>query len=213
MGGGTVGRAATGGAGTRRAGVAELRALAHPLRLRILELFAEAPRTTMQAAALLREPPTRLYHHVNALERAGLLRLQETRPNRGTLEKWYAATATRFDRSPRARASAARAPKALPLAILEQARQELAALPERQRRRRWIAARLVVVGSRARVAEVGRKVRVFLASLGGGRKSDAATRGRPTPESSRTRWALTLTYAPAWPRAPARDLEPARGRH
>jgi DNA-binding transcriptional ArsR family regulator len=207
MGGRTVGRAGTGGTGSRQAGVAELRALAHPLRLRILELFAEAPRTTMQAAALLREPPTRLYHHVNALERAGLLRLQETRPNRGTLEKWYAAAATRFALSSRARTGAARVPKALPLAILEQARQELATLPERQRRRRWIAARLVVVGSRARVAEVGRKVRAFLASLRGGRSGDAAARRRPTPESSRTRWALTLTYAPAWPRAPARDIK------
>src|SRR5262245_34021458 len=38
------------GAPALRANVAELRALAHPLRLRILELFAEAPRTTMQVA-------------------------------------------------------------------------------------------------------------------------------------------------------------------
>ena len=37
-----------------------------------MELFAEAPRTTKQVAELLGEPPTRLYHHVAALERAGL---------------------------------------------------------------------------------------------------------------------------------------------
>src|SRR5437764_897549 len=71
--------------------VAELRALAHPLRLRLLELFAEAPRTTKQVADLLGEPPTRLYHHVAALERAGLLRLTATRKNRGTTEKWFEA--------------------------------------------------------------------------------------------------------------------------
>src|SRR5437764_12035811 len=69
--------------------VAELRALAHPLRLRIMELFAEGPKTTKRAAELLGEPPTRLYHHVAALERAGLLHLKETRKNRGTVEKWY----------------------------------------------------------------------------------------------------------------------------
>src|SRR5258706_12508749 len=75
----------------RRRVVAELRALAHPLRLKLFELFAEHPRTTMQVATLLGEPPTRLYHHVNALERAGLVRLRETRPNRGTIEKYYAS--------------------------------------------------------------------------------------------------------------------------
>ena len=81
------------GAPHLQATVAELRALAHPLRLRVLEVFAEAPRTTKQVADLLGEPPTRLYHHVAALERAGLLRLTETRKNRGTTEKWYEAIA------------------------------------------------------------------------------------------------------------------------
>src|SRR5215217_5858844 len=71
--------------------VADLRALAHPLRLRILELFAEGPKTTKRVAELLGEPPTRLYHHVAALERSGLLKLKETRKNRGTVEKWYEA--------------------------------------------------------------------------------------------------------------------------
>src|SRR5438477_12848542 len=69
--------------------VADLRALAHPLRLRIMELFAESPKTTKQVAELLGQPPTRLYHHVAALERAGLIHLKETRKNRGTVEKWY----------------------------------------------------------------------------------------------------------------------------
>src|SRR3954465_12508415 len=73
--------------------IAEMRALAHPLRLRILELFADAPRTTKQVADLLGQPPTRLYHHVAALERAGLLQLRETRKNRGTTEKWYGTPA------------------------------------------------------------------------------------------------------------------------
>src|SRR5262249_23588234 len=120
--------------------VAQMRALAHPLRLRILELFAEAPRTTMQAAGLLGQPPPRLRHHRTALERAGLLRLHETRPNRGTIEKWYAAAAPRLEQRAGARARGADAvPKALPLAILEQARQELAASTDRTHPRRWIA--------------------------------------------------------------------------
>src|SRR5206468_5112014 len=69
--------------------VAELRALAHPLRLRLLEAFAGEARTTMQVAAELGEPPTRLYHHVNALERAGILTLARTRQVRGTTERYF----------------------------------------------------------------------------------------------------------------------------
>src|SRR5437763_15673776 len=67
----------------RITGMEEVRALSHPLRLRLLELFAERPRTTKQAAEVLGEAPTRLYHHVAALEKAGLVRLRETRRKRG----------------------------------------------------------------------------------------------------------------------------------
>src|SRR5262252_10076538 len=76
-------------AAERRRATQELRALAHPLRLRLLEEFAGSPRTTMQVAAAMGEPPTRLYHHVNALERAGILKLARTRQVRGTTEKYY----------------------------------------------------------------------------------------------------------------------------
>jgi DNA-binding transcriptional ArsR family regulator len=78
------------------AGLEQMRALSHPLRLRLLELFAEHPRTTKQAAAALGEPATKLYHHVAALERAGLVRLRETRQNRGTTEKYFETTKNRF---------------------------------------------------------------------------------------------------------------------
>ena len=71
-------------------------ALSHPLRLRLLQLFAERPRTTMQAAEELGETPTKLYHHVAALEKAGLVRVCETRRKRGTTEKYFEAVAHRF---------------------------------------------------------------------------------------------------------------------
>lgn len=69
----------------------QMRALAHPLRLQLLEIFAAEECTTKQAALHLGERPTRLYHHVAALERAGLIQLQRTQPNRGTTEKYYKA--------------------------------------------------------------------------------------------------------------------------
>ena len=67
----------------------QVKALADPLRMRIVEALRSGPRTTQQVADASGETPTRLYHHVEALERAGILRLVETRRNRGTLEKYY----------------------------------------------------------------------------------------------------------------------------
>ncbi|HTK32202.1 MAG TPA: winged helix-turn-helix domain-containing protein [Candidatus Saccharimonadaceae bacterium] len=75
---------------TRRATtLTQVRALAHPLRLRLIELFASGPLTAKQAAQKLGQPPTRLYHHVATLERAGLLRLARTRAVRGATEKYF----------------------------------------------------------------------------------------------------------------------------
>src|SRR5438270_9631906 len=129
--------------------VADLRALAHPLRLRMMELFAEQPRTTKQVAEELGQPPTRLYHHVAALERAGLLRLRETRKNRGTTEKWYEAI-SRTMGTPSAKAargtpkeSAAR--RAVAMTVLEQARQEVVAAMQRRGQEPPLLARLVMV--------------------------------------------------------------------
>jgi DNA-binding transcriptional ArsR family regulator len=73
----------------------QIRILADPLRIRILEALAEE-RTTKQVAELLGEKATKLYHHVDALERVGLVKLARTRPNRGTLEKYYRAVARTF---------------------------------------------------------------------------------------------------------------------
>jgi len=74
----------------------QIKALAHPLRQQILELMIEAPITTKQVADRLGEKPTKLYHHVDTLERAGLIRLVKTRRKRGTVEKYFEAVAERF---------------------------------------------------------------------------------------------------------------------
>jgi DNA-binding transcriptional ArsR family regulator len=113
----------------RMKGLEQMRALSHPLRLRLLELFAEKPRTTKQAATVLGEAPTRLYHHVAALERAGLVRLRETRPNRGATEKYFEAVAHRFEADAEAAAlgqkSAGRDHAAIGFLLFDQARDEL----------------------------------------------------------------------------------------
>src|SRR5262245_14992699 len=71
----------------------QVRALAHPLRVRMLGAFAAQERTTRQVAEVLHEKPTRLYHHLKALAAAGLIRKTRTRRNRGTLETYYRAVA------------------------------------------------------------------------------------------------------------------------
>jgi DNA-binding transcriptional ArsR family regulator len=76
--------------------VRQVKVLADPLRIRILEELTSAERTTKQVAERLGEKPTKLYHHVEALERVGLIRLTRTRQNRGTIEKYYMAVAQQF---------------------------------------------------------------------------------------------------------------------
>ena len=74
----------------------QLKAIADPLRQRMMEGFSRGPITAKQLAKQLDENPTKLYHHVNALEEAGLIQLVETRQNRGTTEKYYRAVARQF---------------------------------------------------------------------------------------------------------------------
>jgi DNA-binding transcriptional ArsR family regulator len=78
-----------------------LRVIADPLRLRILELTVEHPRTVKQIAGTVGIPATKLYYHINTLEGSGLLRVAGTRLVSGILEKQYRAAAMsfRFDRS------------------------------------------------------------------------------------------------------------------
>lgn len=73
----------------------QVKVLADPLRIRVLEAFCQE-RTTKQVADLLGEKPTKLYHHVEALERVGLIALSRTSQNRGTMEKYYLAVARTF---------------------------------------------------------------------------------------------------------------------
>ncbi len=73
----------------------QVKVLADPLRVRLLESFC-TERTTKQVAEMLGEKSTKLYHHVDALEKVGLIRLTRTRQNRGTLEKYYLSVARSF---------------------------------------------------------------------------------------------------------------------
>lgn len=66
---------------------AALRAIADPLRSRMLELLATA-RTVKELAAELGRPPDRLYYHLGLLEKHGLVKVVDDR----AAERRYVAT-------------------------------------------------------------------------------------------------------------------------
>ena len=74
----------------------QVKVLADPLRVRILETLCLEELTTKQVAQKIGEKPTRLYHHVEALERVGLIRLTRTQQVRGTVEKYFRSVARTF---------------------------------------------------------------------------------------------------------------------
>ena len=78
-----------------------LKAVSTPFRQSLMRLMAEKPRTVKEMARELDMPPSRLYYHVNQLEKHGIIRVVETRLVSGILEKRYQISARDFrvDRS------------------------------------------------------------------------------------------------------------------
>jgi DNA-binding transcriptional ArsR family regulator len=79
----------------------QLKALADPFRQRLLEQFAR-PATVKEAAARLGLPLTRLYHHVDLLLAAGLIRVAKEVKRRAVVERSFETVARRFAVSPAA---------------------------------------------------------------------------------------------------------------
>src|SRR5690242_6646388 len=78
-----------GGAGRRWRGVHK--ALADPLRVRLLEALWLAPQSARELAGLVELPADRLYYHLHQLVQAGLVQIAEHRPlPRGKVERVYA---------------------------------------------------------------------------------------------------------------------------
>jgi DNA-binding transcriptional ArsR family regulator len=70
-----------------------MRALAHPLRLRILRLTLNQPMTNRELAERLDRDPGTVLHHVRTLVRGGFLAPEPVREGRrGALERPYRAT-------------------------------------------------------------------------------------------------------------------------
>lgn len=74
-----------------------LHVISDPLRTQIYDLCAEQPRTVREIAGRLGVPPTRLYYHINLLEKRGLLVVDETRTVGNLIEKRYRSIASRLE--------------------------------------------------------------------------------------------------------------------
>lgn len=193
----------------RRRVVAELRAFAHPLRLRLFELFVEKPRTTMQVAEILGEPPTRLYHHVNALQKSGLLRLKETRQVRGSVEKYLEAVIPKPLESTadvlRTSATARQTARAAANAVLEQVRQDLNAevADLKHAAPGPMILRMILGATPMRAAAVCKKLLAFLKELKSECESETGEAGtsnvRRPLGNDEERYALTIAFTRSWP--------------
>jgi DNA-binding transcriptional ArsR family regulator len=174
-----------------------MKVLADPLRIRILEAFGEE-RTTKQVADLLGEKPTKLYHHVDALERIGLIALSRTRQNRGTLEKYYLAVARTFRADSRAFQAKERSKKSAAIlqitaTIFDTTSAELASLVDHGEdakkaiEEEGIVSFLEIRATKAQLKELRGKLNDLVQSLTAASESD---------EPGQDRYRFTLAFFP-----------------
>jgi DNA-binding transcriptional ArsR family regulator len=76
--------------------LAEMRAMADPLRVTILDLLLERAATIGELATAVDRPKSTVAHHVKVLVQAGMLRVVRTRRVRAIDERYYGRTARTF---------------------------------------------------------------------------------------------------------------------
>lgn len=84
----------------------QLHALSNPTRWAIIGRLNEAPASVQELSRAMRIAKGTIGHHVRVLDRAGLIRVVETRRVRGVTEKRYARVGRRF-KLPQGEAAAA----------------------------------------------------------------------------------------------------------
>lgn len=68
---------------------AAIKAVAHPMRQRIITILYAGVRSPKELAAALREPLANVVHHVRVLEQLGAVEVAETIEHKGTIERRY----------------------------------------------------------------------------------------------------------------------------
>jgi len=77
--------------------IEQMRAIADPLRLRIVDALSQRAFTATGLGERLGLPANKAHYHVRELEKVGLVRIVETREKSGILEKYYRAVAQTLD--------------------------------------------------------------------------------------------------------------------
>jgi DNA-binding transcriptional ArsR family regulator len=75
---------------------AQLRAMADPFRVQLIQLLRNRARSTQELSEELSMPKGTVGHHLKVLEAAGLIRVVRTRKVRALTEKFYGRTARLF---------------------------------------------------------------------------------------------------------------------
>lgn len=175
----------------------QARILADALRVRILEAYGREARTTKQLAEILGEKPSKLYHHVDALEKVELIRLEKTRQNRGTLEKYYRPVADVFKADPSLFTSDEAGDRDETLEelisiVLDGAAEELRELARRGQghpEEEWTLTRMHVKGSARRIAEIRDRLSAVLDMV-----PDADDESDPEPDEPT--WGCVIAFYP-----------------
>ena len=75
---------------------AQLRAMADPFRVQLVQLLRDRARSTQELSEQLKMPKGTVGHHLKVLEAAGLIHVVRTRKVRALTEKFYGRTARLF---------------------------------------------------------------------------------------------------------------------
>lgn len=70
----------------------QVKAIAHPVRTRILTLLDDRPMSAKELALAMEMTPGRVGHHLKTLERTGFVAVVEERPIRAVVEKLFGPT-------------------------------------------------------------------------------------------------------------------------
>jgi len=143
----------------RPATPAEFKAMAHPLRLRILRLCLHDAMTNKELAERLHKDPATTLHHVRMLVDTGFLTPDRVRTGaRGALEKPYRATGKSWVLS----AATAEQAKVEEAAVLDALKEELLELPAEDV---LVGARLGVQLSPAKARRYEARIRKLIDDL------------------------------------------------
>jgi len=80
---------------------AQLRAMADPFRVQLVQLLRDRARSTQEISEQLKVPKGTVGHHLKVLEAAGLIHVVRTRKVRALTEKFYGRTRASSSTRPR----------------------------------------------------------------------------------------------------------------